>query len=54
MDALDNALMERDPLQNLKNILLAQLILAKNRRKTSFVSSWELCSLVTPLYEKRF
>ncbi len=37
MDALDKAMVEKDPIQNLKNILLAQLVLAKNRRKTSFV-----------------
>jgi len=37
MEAVDNALVEKDPIQNLKNILLAQLTLAKNRRETSFV-----------------
>ncbi len=37
MEALDKATVENDPVQNLKNILLAQLTLAKNRRKTSFV-----------------
>ncbi|GAN35268.1 MAG: hypothetical protein UZ01_03224 [Candidatus Brocadia sinica] len=37
MEALDKAMVEKDPVQNLKNILLAQLILAKTRRKTSFV-----------------
>lgn len=36
MEALDSAMREKDPIQNLKNVLLAQLILAKNRRKTSF------------------
>ncbi|MCF6154928.1 MAG: TetR/AcrR family transcriptional regulator [Candidatus Brocadia sp.] len=37
MEALDKAMAEKDPIQNLKNILLAQLILAKTRRKTSFI-----------------
>lgn len=36
MEAINNAITDKDPIQNLKNILLAQLILAKNRRKTSF------------------
>lgn len=36
MEAVDNAIIDKDPVQSLKNILLAQLILAKNRRKTSF------------------
>src|SRR5574340_93593 len=37
MEAVDSAMTEEDPIQNLKNILLSQLILAKNRRKTSFI-----------------
>ena len=36
MEAVDNAIIDEDPVQSLKNILLAQLVLAKNRRKTSF------------------
>ena len=36
MEAIDNAIIDEDPVQSLNNILLAQLILAKNRRKTSF------------------
>jgi AcrR family transcriptional regulator len=53
MDALDNALMERDPLQNLKNILLAQLILAKNRRKTSFVVVMGAMQFSDPFIRKK-
>ncbi len=37
MDTVDNAMTDENPIQNLNNILLAQLTLAKNRRKTSFV-----------------
>ena len=37
MEVLDKAMVEKDPIENLKNILLAQLTLAKSRRKTSFI-----------------
>jgi len=33
---MDKAIIDEEPVQSLNNILLAQLILAKNRRKTSF------------------
>lgn len=37
MEALDKSLVNKDPVQNLKNILLAHLIYAKERRETSFI-----------------
>jgi len=37
MDALDNAMVSEDPVQNLKNVLLAHLTYARERRETSFV-----------------
>ena len=37
MDALDNAIVTDDPVQNLKNVLLAHLTYARERRGTSFI-----------------
>ena len=37
MDALDKAIVTEDPVQNLKNILLAHLTYARERRETSFI-----------------
>ena len=37
MDALDNAIVTDDPVQNLKNVLLAHLTYARERRETSFI-----------------
>ncbi|HHT9105621.1 MAG TPA: TetR/AcrR family transcriptional regulator [Candidatus Wujingus californicus] len=37
MEALDKAIISDDPIQNLRNILLAHLMYAKKRRETSFV-----------------
>jgi AcrR family transcriptional regulator len=53
MEALDNAIAENDPIQNLKNILLAQLTLAKNRRKTSFVVIMGAMQFSDPFIRKK-
>ncbi len=37
MDALDKAMVSEDPVQNLKNVLLAHLTYARERRETSFI-----------------
>ncbi len=37
LGALDKAVVYEDPIQNLKNILLAHLMYAKKRRETSFI-----------------
>ena len=37
MEVINKSVVDKDPIQNLKNILLNQLTLAKNRRKTSLV-----------------
>ena len=37
MDALDKAIVTDDPVQNLKNVLLAHLTYARERRGTSFI-----------------
>ncbi|OHB82601.1 MAG: hypothetical protein A3J73_05000 [Planctomycetes bacterium RIFCSPHIGHO2_02_FULL_38_41] len=37
MEALDKAIISDDPIQNLRNVLLAHLMYAKERRETSFV-----------------
>lgn len=37
MEALDKAMISDDPIQNLRNVLLAHLMYAKERRETSFV-----------------
>lgn len=53
MEALDSAVVEKDPIQNLKNILFAQLILAKNRRKTSFVVIMGAIQFSDPFIRKK-
>lgn len=53
MEALDKAMAEKDPIQNLKNILLAQLVLAKNRRKTSFVVIMGAMQFSDPFIRKK-
>ena len=53
MEAINNAMIDKDPLQNLKNILLAQLTLAKNRRKTSFVVIMGAIQFSDPLIRKK-
>ncbi|OOP55046.1 MAG: hypothetical protein AYP45_17040 [Candidatus Brocadia carolinensis] len=53
MEALDSAMVENDPIQNLKNILFAQLILAKNRRKTSFVVIMGAMQFSDPFIRKK-
>lgn len=53
MEALDSAMVEKDPIQNLKNILFAQLILAKNRRKTSFVVIMGAIQFSDPFIRKK-
>ncbi len=37
MDALDKAIVTENPVQNLKNVLLAHLAYARERRETSFI-----------------
>ncbi len=37
MEALDRAMVSDDPIQNLKNVLLAHLAYARERRETSFI-----------------
>lgn len=37
MEALDKAMISDDPIQNLRNVLLAHLMYAKERRETSFI-----------------
>lgn len=37
MDVLDKAIASEDPVQNLKNVLLAHLTYARERRETSFI-----------------
>ena len=37
MNALDKAMVSEDPVQNLKNVLLAHLTYARERRETSFI-----------------
>src|SRR3989338_7583524 len=37
MEALDKAMVSEDPVQNLKNVLLAHLTYARERRGTSFI-----------------
>ena len=37
MDVLDKAIVSGDPVQNLKNVLLAHLTYARERRETSFI-----------------
>lgn len=53
MEALDSAMVENDPIQNLKNILFAQLVLAKNRRKTSFVVIMGAMQFSDPFIRKK-
>lgn len=53
MEALDKAMAEKDPIQNLKNILLAQLVLAKNRRKTSFAVIMGAMQFSDPFIRKK-
>lgn len=53
MEAINNAITDNDPLQNLKNILLAQLVLAKNRRKTSFVVIMGAIQFSDPIIRKK-
>lgn len=53
MDAINNAITDNDPLQNLKNILLAQLVLAKNRRKTSFAVIMGVMQFSDPIIRKK-
>lgn len=53
MEALDKAMAEKDPIQNLKNILLAQLVLAKNRRKTSFIVIMGAMQFSDPFIRKK-
>ncbi len=53
MEALDSAMVEKDPIQNLKNILFAQLVLAKNRRKTSFVVIMGAMQFSDPFIRKK-
>lgn len=53
METIDNAMAEENPIQNLKNILLAQLTLAKNRRKTSFIVVMGAMQFSDPIIRKK-
>lgn len=53
MEAINSAMVDEDPVQNLKNILLAQLILAKNRRKTSFIVIMGAMQFSDPIIRKK-
>lgn len=53
MEAIDKAILYKNPIQDLKNILLAQLILAKNRRKTSFVVIMGVMQFGDPIIHKK-
>jgi AcrR family transcriptional regulator len=53
MDTVDNAMTDENPIQNLNNILLAQLTLAKNRRKTSFVVIMGAMQFSDPIIRKK-
>lgn len=53
MDTVDNAMTDENPIQNLNNILLAQLTLAKNRRKTSFIVIMGAMQFSDPIIRKK-
>lgn len=53
MEAINNAVTDNDPLKNLKNILLAQLVLAKNRRKASFAVIMGAMQFSDPIIRKK-
>ena len=53
MDAIDNAMTDDNPIQNLNNILLAQLTLAKNRQKTSFIVIMGAMQFSDPIIRKK-
>ncbi|MCF6159540.1 MAG: TetR/AcrR family transcriptional regulator [wastewater metagenome] len=53
MEAIDSAMADEDPVQSLKNILLAQLTLAKNRRKTSFMIIMGAMQFSDPFIRKK-
>ncbi|MDO8140733.1 MAG: TetR/AcrR family transcriptional regulator [Candidatus Brocadiales bacterium] len=53
MEAIDKAVLHKNPIQDLKNILLAQLILAKNRKKTSFVVIMGVMQFSDPVIRKK-
>lgn len=53
METIANAMTDENPIQNLKNILLAQLTLAKNRRKTSFVVIMGAMQFGDPIIRKK-
>ncbi|MBI2471957.1 MAG: TetR/AcrR family transcriptional regulator [Planctomycetes bacterium] len=53
MEAIDKAVLYKNPIQDLKNILLAQLILAKNRKKTSFVVIMGVMQFSDPIIRKK-
>lgn len=53
METVDNAMTDENPIQNLNNILLAQLTLAKNRRKTSFIVIMGAMQFSDPIIRKK-
>lgn len=53
METLDKAMVEKDPIRNLNNILLAQLTLAKNRHKTSFIVIMGAMQFSDPLIRRK-
>ena len=53
MEALDKAMMSEDPIQNLKNILLAHLTYARERRETSFIVIMGVMQFSDPLIRQK-
>ncbi len=53
MDALDKAIVTDDPVQNLKNVLLAHLTYARERRGTSFIVIMGAMQFSDPLIRRK-
>ncbi|MDR4499655.1 MAG: TetR/AcrR family transcriptional regulator [Candidatus Scalindua sp.] len=53
MEVIDKSVTDKDPVQDLKNILLNQLTLAKNRRKTSLVVILGAMQFSDPIIRKK-
>lgn len=53
MKALDEAMISEDPIQNLKNVLLAHLTYARDRRETSFIVIMGVMQFSDPLIRQK-
>lgn len=53
MKALDEAMTSEDPIQNLKNLLLAHLTYARERRETSFIVIMGVMQFSDPLIRQK-